>query len=59
MVELFTKTGRFNYRQPSIAIETGTDRNEIDRVKHRKAGADRVENDPVVYKKVGKIDNIG
>jgi len=43
-------------KQPSIAIETGTDRNEIDRVKHRKAGVARVENGLVVYKKVGKID---
>ena len=41
--------------QPSIAIETGTDKNAIGRVKHRKAGATRAENGPVVYKKVGKI----
>jgi hypothetical protein len=46
-------------RQPSIAIETCTDKNEIDRVKHRNAGAARAENGPVVYKKVGKIDNMG
>ena len=43
-------------RQPSPAIETGTDRNEIVGVKHRKAGAARAQNDPIVYKKVGKID---
>ena len=36
-------------RQPSIAIETGTGRNEIVRVKHRKAGATRAENGPTVY----------
>ena len=42
-------------RQPSIAIETGIGRNEIDRVKHRQACATRAENDPIVYKKVGKI----
>ena len=41
--------------QPSIAIETGTNKNAIDRVKHRKASAARAENDLVVYKKVGKI----
>ena len=35
--------------QPSIAIETGTDRNKIVSIKHRKAGATRAENDPVVY----------
>ena len=37
-----------------MAIETGTDKNAIGRVKHRKAGAARVENGQVVYKKVGK-----
>ena len=41
--------------QQAIAIETGTDKNAISRVKHYKAGDARVENDPVVYKKVGKI----
>jgi hypothetical protein len=44
----------FNYKQPSTSIETGTDKNEIDRVKYRKASAARIENGPVVYKKVGK-----
>ena len=38
-----------------MAIETGTDKNAIDRVKHHKAGAARVYNGPVVYKRVGKI----
>ena len=38
-----------------MAIETGTDKNAIGRVKHRKAGAARAENGPVVYKKVWKI----
>ena len=47
------------YRQPNIAIETGTDEIEIDRVKHRKASAARAENGPVVYKKVGKIAKNG
>ena len=42
-------------RQPSIAIETGTDKNAIGRVKHHRAGAARVDNGPVVYKKVGKV----
>ena len=42
-------------RQPSIAIETGTNRNEIDRVKHHRAGAARADNGLVVYRKVGKI----
>jgi hypothetical protein len=46
-------------RQPNIAIETGTDRNEIVRVKHRKAGATRAENAHVIYKKVGKLDKTG
>ena len=46
-------------RQSSIAIETGTDINEIDIVKHCKAGAARAENGPIVYKKVGKIDKTG
>ena len=49
----------FHYRKPSIAIETGTDRNEIDRVKHLKVGAARAENGPVVHKKIGKIDKTG
>ena len=38
-----------------MAIETGTDKNAIARVKHHRAGAARVDNGPVVYKKVGKI----
>ena len=38
-----------------MAIETGTDKNAIGRVKHHKAGAVRADNGPVVYKKVGKI----
>ena len=38
-----------------MAIETGTDKNAIGRVKHHKAGAARAENGPVVYKKVGKV----
>ena len=38
-----------------IAIETGTDKNAIGRVKHHKAGAARVENGLIVYKKVGKV----
>ena len=38
-----------------MAIETGTDKNAIGRVKHHKAGAARPENGPDVYKKVGKI----
>jgi hypothetical protein len=46
-------------RQPSIAIETGADRNENDRVKHHKAGVARAENGPVVYKKVGELDKTG
>ena len=37
-----------------MAIETGTDKNAIGRVKHHKTGAARVDNGPVVYKKVGK-----
>ena len=37
-----------------MAIETGTDKNAIGRVKHYKAGADRADSGPVVYKKVGK-----
>jgi hypothetical protein len=47
------------YKQPNIAIETRTDEIEIDRVKHHKASTSRAENDPVVYKKVGKIDKNG
>ena len=31
-----------------MAIETGTDRNEIDRFKHCKEGAARAENGPVL-----------
>ena len=38
-----------------MAIETGTDKNAIGRVKHHRAGAARADNVPVVYKKVGKI----
>ena len=37
------------------AIETGTDKNAIGRVKHHKAGAARADNGLVVYKKAGKI----
>jgi hypothetical protein len=48
-----------NYRQPNIAIETGTDEIEIDRVKHRKASAARAENGPAVYKNVGKLAKNG
>ena len=38
-----------------MAIETGTDKNAIGRVKHHKAGAARADNGLVVYKKVGKV----
>ena len=38
-----------------MAIETGTDKNAIGRVKHHKAGAAKADNGPVVYKKVWKI----
>ena len=38
-----------------MAIETGTDKNAIGRVKHHKEGATRADNGTVVYKKVGKI----
>ena len=38
-----------------IAIETGTDKNAIDTVKHHKAGTARADNGPVVYKRVGKV----
>ena len=38
-----------------MAIETGTNKNAIGRVKHHNAGATRADNDLVVYKKVGKI----
>ena len=38
-----------------MAIETGTDKNAIGRVKYHKAGATRADNGLVVYKKVGKI----
>ena len=38
-----------------MAIETGTGKNAIGRDKHHRAGAARVDNGPVVYKKVGKV----
>ena len=38
-----------------MAIETGTDKNAIGRVKHHIAAAAREDNGLVVYKKVGKI----
>ena len=38
-----------------MAIEIDTDKNAIGRVKHQRAGAARADNDPLVYKKVGKI----
>ena len=38
-----------------MAIETGTDKNAIGRVKHHKSGVAEVDNGLVVYKKVGKI----
>ena len=38
-----------------VAIEIGTDKNAIGRVKHHKAGVARAENGPDVYKKVGKV----
>ena len=38
-----------------MAIETGTDKNAIDRIKHHRAGAARADNGLVVYKKVGQI----
>ena len=38
-----------------MAIETGTDKNVIGRVKHHKAGATTIDNGPDVYKKVGKV----
>ena len=38
-----------------MAIETGTDKNAIGRVKHHSAGAARADNGPVVYKKVGEL----
>ena len=47
------------YKQPNIAIKTGTDEIEIDRVKRHKASAARAENGLVVYKKVGKIAKNG
>ena len=37
-----------NYRQPDIAIETGTDEIEIGIVKYRKASAATAENGPDV-----------
>jgi hypothetical protein len=39
---------RVSYRQPDIAIETGTDEIKIDIVKYRKASAATSENGPVV-----------
>ena len=53
------KQGTFNYTQPSITIEIGTAKYEIDRVKHRKASAAGAENGRVVYKKVRKIARTG
>ena len=38
-----------------MAIETGTNKNAIGRVKHHKAGAARADNGPVVYKRVRKV----
>ena len=38
-----------------MAIETGTNKNAIGKVKHHKARASRADNGPVVYKKVGEI----
>ena len=38
-----------------MAIETGTNKNAIGRVKHHRSGAARPDNGQVVYKKVGKI----
>ena len=38
-----------------MAIEAGTDKNAIGRVKHHRAGAARAENVPDVYKKVGIV----
>ena len=38
-----------------MAIETGTDKNAIGRVKHHKEGAARADNGPAFYKKIGKI----
>ena len=38
-----------------MAIETGTVKNAIGRVKNHKAGAARADNGLVIYKKVGKI----
>ena len=37
-----------------MAIETGSEKNAIGRVKHHRACAARADNGPVVYKKVGK-----
>ena len=37
-----------------MAIDTGTDKNAIGRVKHHRAGVARADNGPAVYKKVGK-----
>ena len=38
-----------------MAIETGTDKNAIGRVKHHRAGAAKAENGRDVYKMVGKV----
>ena len=38
-----------------MAIETGTDKNAIGRVKHHRVGPARADNGPGVYKKEGKI----
>ena len=38
-----------------MPIETDTDKNAIGRVKLHKGGAARVDNGPVVYRKVGQI----
>ena len=38
-----------------MAIETGTDKNAIGRVKHHRAGAARADNGPIVYKMIWKV----
>ena len=38
-----------------MAIDTGTDKNAIGRVKHHRASVAGADNGLVVYKKVGKI----
>ena len=38
-----------------MAIETGTNKKAIGRVKHHRVGDARADNGPIVYKKVGKI----